>query len=226
MSATQQEFTTPLLPRVEFHVNRLKAVSVGGCAIALGMLIAYPPAAHQALRGTPQEICTAVVALSGATALVGFGLYILMRLLLWRGPAVVIDGHGVHDRRTGSIMLPWSCIHDIRPLDRHGGRERHIGIDTHAARKASGPLARLGLRHSEPVAIIGTFFLRSVTGNPVLDFVMPLTAMTPIDMSETPVSERTLSADAAFARNRFAFMLGFAVAAGFIPAVASFLIVF
>jgi hypothetical protein len=230
MSAIDHDFGTPLFPRVEFHVDRLKAAAVGGGAIGAGILIAYPPAAHQSLQGSAMDVSAAMIALAGATALVAVGLHILMRMLLWRGPAVVIDGHGIHDRRAGSVMTPWTCVHDIRVLDLHG---HHIGIDTlgdraeaHIPTPHSPPrlLSVIGLRHAEPVTVIDTFFLRSITGNRVLDFIMPLTALTPIDLSETPVSEKTLSADATFARNRVLSLLGFAVMAGIVPAVAAILI--
>lgn len=228
MSAVDQDFGTSLLPRVEFHINRLKAAIIGGGAVAAGILIAYPPAAHRSLLGPPQEICAAAIALTGAAILVAVGLYILMRMLLWRGPAVVIDGYGIHDRRTGSIMTPWSRIHDIRVLDRHG---HHIGIDTLAEPPASSrrpvtwPLSMIHFGHAEPITIIDTYFLHTVTGNRILDFVMPLTALTPIDMSETPVSERTLTADADFARNRMLSVFYFVVSAGLIPAAATILII-
>ena len=230
MSAIDHDFDTPIFPRIEFHVNRLKAAAVGGGAIGAGILIAYPPAVHQSLQGSAMDACVAAIALTGATALVAVGLHILMRMLLWRGPAVVIDGHGIHDRRAGPVMTPWTRVHDIRVLDLHG---HHIGIDTlddHA--KSSFPTRRvlpwllsvIGVRHAEPLTVIDTFFLRSITGNRVLDFVMPLTALTPIDLSETPVSEKTLSADATFTRNRVLSLLGFVVMAGVVPAVAAILI--
>jgi hypothetical protein len=230
MSATDQDFCTPILPRVEFHVDRLKALAVGGGAIVAGLLIAYPPAAQHSLQGTATDIGAATVALAGAAALVATGLSILMRTLLWRGPAVVIDGFGIHDRRAGPVATPWTRVHDVRVLDRHGHR---IGIDTDGNRaeitgptglSSRMPMSRTGMRHAEPIAVIDTFFLRSVTGNRVLDFIMPLTAMTPIDLSETPVSAASLAADAAFTRNRMISLLLFVATAGIIPAMAALLL--
>jgi hypothetical protein len=228
MSAIDHEYGTPLLfPRVEFHVNRLKAIIMGGGAIGLGILFAFPPAAHRSLQGSTTDVFAAIVALTGAAALIAIGLYILMRMLLWRGPAVVIDGHGIHDRRAGPVMTPWTRVHDVRVLDRHG---HHIGIDTldslsetvfPVRRRLSRILSQVGLRHAEPVTVIDTFFLRSITGNRVLDFVMPVTALTPIDLSETPVSAKTLAADAAYARNRALSLLCFTAIAGIAPAVAA-----
>lgn len=230
MSATDPGFSAPLLPRVEFQVDRLKALAIGGGAIVAGLLIAYPPAAHRSLLGSSLDTFAASIALAGAAALVAAGLYILLRTLPWRGPAVVIDGFGIHDRRAGPVATPWTRVHDVRVLDRHG---HHIGIDTHGNRTTSpvpapaslaGPMSRTGFRHAEPITVIDTFFLRTITGNRVLDFIMPLTAMTPIDLSETPVSEASLAADAAFTRSRMFSLLAFVLAAGIVPASASILL--
>lgn len=227
MSATDAGFAAPFLPRIEFHIHRARAALVGGAAIAAGILIAAPPVVRQSLHGTPLEVCAAVVALAGATALVACGIFVLMRILMWRGPAVIIDGFGIHDRRAGPTMTPWSRVQDIRMLDRHG---HHIGIDTAAVDAAPADSARawpfslLRRRHAEPLTVIGTFFLRTATGNRILDFIMPLTALTPIDLSETPVSEQTLSADAALARRRLFALLGFITTAGLIPAAAALLL--
>lgn len=224
MSVTEQGIAPQYLHRIEFHFDRLKAVVIGTSAILAGISIALPPAARRAFEGAPLEMGAASVALAGATTLVAVGLYILMRILLWRGPAVVIDNHGIHDRRTGAVMTPWSSIHDIRVLDRHG---HHIGIDTLASGNAADPRlpALLRRRHAEPLTVIDTFFLRSKTGNRILDFVMPLTALTPLDMSETPVSEKSLSADATFARNRLLSVSCFVAVAGLLPAAAAILTV-
>jgi hypothetical protein len=227
MSATDPDLAAPFLPRIEFHVHRMKAAAVGVAAIAGGLLIAAPPIVRQALSGTALEVCTAAVALAGATTLIACGLFVLTRIVMWRGPAVVIDGFGIHDRRTGPAMTPWSRVQDIRVLDRHG---RHIGIDTAPAARAAvdhapvWPRTLLRRQHSQPLTVIDTFFLQTVTGNRILDFVMPLTALTPIDLSETPVSEQTLSADAALARRRLLVVLGFIVTAGVIPAASALLL--
>lgn len=219
MPAGQYSLHAPLLYRVEYFIDRRKVAFVGCLSIAAGAMIAYPPAAHQALL-TADHAGTALVALAGAVALLTVGFYLLTRMLLWRGPAVVIDGNGIHDRRHGAVMTPWRCVRDIRALDRYG---HHIGIDT-----AAGDTTAISGREPLPLnarptsmTIIDTYFLRSATGDRVLDFVMPLTAMTPIDMSDVPVSEQTLSADAQIARNRMRAVLCFILAAAFLPGVAA-----
>ncbi len=76
------------------------------------------------------------------------------------------------------------------------------------------------------LTVIDTFFLRSQTGNRLLDFIMPLTAMSPLDMSETPVSADTLAADARLARFRIVGLALFIVAAGVVPAIAAATLLF
>jgi hypothetical protein len=216
MSISESVYSVPPLNTVEFHFDRRKASLVGGTGVLAGLLIAWPTAAAEALYGAAPEFAAAIVALAGAAALVATGLFLLMRILLWRGPVVVINGLGIHDRRRGAIMTPWSCVQDVRPLDLYG---RHIAIASYTGPENLAPPDR------EPMAVIDTFFLKSVTGNRVLDFVMPITAMTPIDMSEMPVSDATLTADAALARRRQLFTAAFVATAGVIPAIAALHIV-
>ena len=224
MSAAVQDFGVPLLHRVEFHLDRRKAAAVGLASVMSGCLIAYPGVSREVLLHGFVGSLTAAIALAGAAALITAGTYILLRLFLWRGAAIVIDSHGIQDRRAGDTVMPWSIIHDIRILDRHGHR---IGIETIAAAPKQ-PMQHQGLisaRMREPqpkrITVIDTFFLRSRTGNRVLDFVMPCTALAPIDMSETPVSEDTLSADARLARLHDAAVVLFIIIAGVIPAIAA-----
>ncbi len=221
MSAVVVSLGSPLIHRVEFHPDRRKAAVLGSAAMVTGILIAYPATAQQISVQGLAETVAAAVALVGATVLIGMGAYLFLRLLLWRGAAVVIDSRGIQDRRAGGAVMPWSAIHDIRVLDRHG---HHIAIETLAEsieeRTAPNvPLPRPARAHR--TTVIDTFFLRSITGNPLLDFVMPLTAMAPIDMSETPVSEDTLAADARQARLRSAAIALFILGAGIVPAIAA-----
>jgi hypothetical protein len=224
MSAAALDLGVPLFHRVEFHPDRRKAAAVGIAAVIAGGMIAYPAAIRQAPLQGFAEMLTAAIAVAGATMLIAAGAYMLLRLLLWQGAAIIIDSQGIHDRRAGDAVMPWSIIHDIRILDRHG---HHIGIETIAAtpeqpaRRQGWMPARMRQSHANRVTVIDTFFLRSRTGNRVLDFVMPLTALAPVDMSETPVSEDTLSADARLARLRIAAVVLFVLAAGVIPAGAA-----
>lgn len=214
----------PLSERIEFHIDRRKAAIIASGMLLGSLAIALPPAVRLSLFASGAEAGAAAIALAGASALLASGLYLFMRVILWRGPALVIDGFGIHDRRSGDIMTPWSCIHDIRVLDMRGN---HIGIDLGASQPAPAncgawafPAALLGNR-AGTLTVIDTFFLRSPTGNRVLDFVMPMTALMPFDFSETPVSAETLAEDDGIARRRVFARWCFVIAVGVIPAVAA-----
>jgi len=228
MSAFDQGATTSIYGRVEFNIDRRKASAISTGLILAGILIALPPAAHRSIFASGTEASAATVAFAGAALLISTGIYLLMRTALWHGPAIVIDAFGIHDRRSGAIMTPWSCVHDVRILDRHG---QHIGIDLGGAPslppkgKLPWPLTALNRHQTESLTIIDTFFLKSVTGNRILDFIMPLTALTPIDLSDTPVSPETLSADARIARKRASMIWVFVLVAGLIPGIAALSII-
>ncbi|MGH6618439.1 MAG: hypothetical protein ACREF6_02740 [Alphaproteobacteria bacterium] len=167
------------------------------------------------------ELLAAGLALTGASSLIAAGAFVLVRLLLRRGAVVVIDTNGIHDRRIDDALLPWSRIRDIRVLDRHGN---HIGIETlddDADAAIGSPHATPRYARTMPVTVIDTFFLRSRSGNRILDFIVPITAVAPIDMSETPVSEETLSADARISWRRKAAIATFVAAAAVAPAAAA-----
>lgn len=224
MSTAHCDFGPPFAERVEFHFDRRKAFAIGGCASVSGFFIASALTNGLLSETSAFEVLAVVLGLIGAAVLSAFGLFILLHVMLRRGPAIVIDRHGIHDRRSGAAMTPWSCIHDIRVFDRYG---LHIGIDTQATahperHRLITRLRRLIARdHAEPITVIDTYFLKSATGNRTLDFVMPMTALTPINLSETPVSAETLSADAAFARARLAIACGGVTLAGLLSTLAA-----
>jgi hypothetical protein len=108
--------------RVEFHVDRVKAIVIALSSILFGLVLAVPPSMHTASVASGSAVVSAFVALGGAVVLVAVGIYLLLRVAMWRGPAVVIDAFGIHDRRAGAVMTPWSTIQDLRFLDPHGHR--------------------------------------------------------------------------------------------------------
>lgn len=224
MSAQEMYPATPLNDRIEFRVDRRKAAVIATGMMLGSLVIALPPAAHRSLFASGPEAGAAAIALAGAAALLASGLYLFMRTMLWRGPAIVIDGFGIHDRRTGAVMTPWSCVHDIRVLDVHGN---HIAIDLGGMRPAPTerrfPVLSAMLRNNRTgsLDVIDTYFLHSPTGNRVLDFVMPMTALTPLDFSETPVSAETLAEDDGIARRRGLARWCFVFAVGVIPGAAA-----
>jgi hypothetical protein len=219
-------FGMPLFDKVEFFFDRRRAMGIAAAAIGAGGLIAYPVATNPSPASEFPALLATGVALTGSVMLLTIGLTLLLRLLLHQGAALVIDAHGIHDRRTGAPMLPWTLVHDIRVLDRHG---RLIGIETRGPANYA-PVQRghwlasaLRLPRAQPITVIDTFFLQSRSGNRILDFVVPITAMTPIDLSETPVSEETLSADAQLSRHRMIAVALFIVASAIVPAAAAIL---
>ena len=224
MSVASLGFATPPLERIEYHVDRRKAAGVAVTAILAGGLIASPALTQWHLIDEAGKLTAAVVALAGAAVMVMAGVFITVRLLLRRDALVVIDADGIHDRRTSGAPLPWSRIHDIRVLDRHG---RHIGIET---RDENGDATCSGKRRGAcaarpgPITVIDTFFLRAASGNRFLDFILPITALAPIDMSETPVSADTLSADARMSRRRVAAVSLFIIAVAAGPGAAALLL--
>jgi hypothetical protein len=228
MAAADMDFGMPLFEKVEFFFDKWRAVGVAAAAIGAGGLIAYPVATNPCPAPEFPALLATGIALTGSVMLLTVGLTLLLRLFLHQGAALVIDAHGIHDRRTGAPMLPWTQIHDIRVLDRHG---RLIGIETRSGISDALPRARLhwlprALRLPYATAtttVIDTFFLQSRSGNRILDFVVPITAMTPIDLSETPVSEETLSADAQLSRRRMISVALFIVSAAIVPAAAAIL---
>jgi hypothetical protein len=223
MSVASFDFAAPSSAKIEFHVDRLRAAGVASAALLAGGLIGYPAAVRWLWLDQPAELLAAVVALAGASMLIAAGLFVAIKLLLRRDALVVIDADGIHDRRTTDAPLPWSRIHDIRVLDRYG---HHIGIETREDSAEAGDAA-LRSPHSglpRPITVIDTFFLRSGSGNRFLDFILPITAVAPIEMSETPVSADTLSADARISRNRKAAVSLFILAAAILPSAAAILL--
>jgi hypothetical protein len=217
MSVASLGFGGAPFEKVEFHIDRRKATGVAAAAILAGGLIAAPALAQWHLIDDAGKLLAAIVALGGAAMLIAAGFLVTLRLLLRRGAVVTIDTHGIHDRRTSDGPLPWSRIHDIRVLDRRG---HHIGIETlEEPRDDSGKCVQ-----PRPVTVIDTFFLRAASGDRLLDFMLPITALAPIDMSETPVDADTLSTDARLAHRRMAAVSLFIVAAAVVPGVASVLL--
>ena len=224
MSTASLGFGAVPFEKVEFHIDGRRAAGIAASAMLAGGLIAFPAFTRWPLIDEPVAVLAAVVAFGGGTILIAAGLFVALRLLLRRGAVVVIDVDGIHDRRRTAAPLPWSRINDIRMLDRHG---RHIGIETcdENGDKAGG-WPKIGQYGAPPrhVTVIDTFFLRAASGNRFLDFILPITALAPIDMSDTPVSAEVLSADARISRRRLAADSLFVAAAAIVPGTAAILL--
>lgn len=225
LPSTTPEFmdlTSPVIDRVAFHVDRLRVSSVIFALAGLAALFSYAVVAHPPSDAGSMDMIARALTTVGAIALISTAIVLCVSHLFQRGPVVTIDERGVQDRRIGGYILPWHHIQDIRFLDDTGGR---IGIDVNAttvlpARRA--PLqAFLRIRPSNPMPIIDTFFLRSICGNRMLDFLIPITAFTHIDFVETPVSPEALRMDARIARQHDHRIAAFATIAILLPALAS-----
>jgi hypothetical protein len=213
---------SPVIDRVAFHVDRLRVSGAILTLSGLAALFAYAVVANPASGAGSMDLIARLLTTVGAIALISTALVLCISHLFRRGPIVTIDERGVQDRRIGGYILPWQHIQDVRFLDDTGGR---IGIDVDAttvlpARRA--PLrALLRLRPSNPMPVIDTFFLRSICGNRMLDFLIPMTAFADIDLVETPVSPEAMRMDARIARQHEHRIAAFATVAILLPALAS-----
>lgn len=214
--------TSPVIDRVAFHVDRLRVSGVVLALFGLAALFAYAVVAHPASGGGSMHLIARALTTVGAITLMATAIVLCASHLFQRGPVVTIDERGVQDRRIGGYILPWHHIQDIRFLDDTGGR---IGIDVDAttvlpARHA--PLrALLRIRPNNPMPVIDTFFLQSICGNRMLDFLIPMTAFAHIDFVETPVSPEALRMDARIARQHDHRIAAFATIAVLLPVLAS-----
>ncbi len=216
------DLATPLIDRVAFHIDRLRVIGTVTGLFGLAALFAYSVVAHPASGTGSIELIARLLTGTGVIVLISTATVVGIRNLFWRGPVVTIDERGVHDRRIGAHILPWHHIQDIRFLDESGGR---IGIDvdaTTALPSRHSPLvAALRLRRRNTMPIIDTFFLRSICGNRMLDFLIPMTAFAHIDLAETPICPEALRRDAQSARRHGHRIAAFAIIAILLPAVAS-----
>lgn len=212
----------PVIDRVAFHVDRLRVSGAVLTLSGLAALFAYTVVAHPVSGNGSMDLIARLLTTVGAIALISTAFVLCVSHLFRRGPVVTIDERGVQDRRIGGYILPWHLIQDIRFLDDAGGR---IGIDVDATTvlPARRPLlpALLHRRTGNPMPIIDTFFLRSICGNRMLDFLIPLTAFADIDLVETPVSPEALRQDAQIARRHDYRIAAFATIAVLLPALAS-----
>lgn len=222
ISPGTMDLASPVIDRVAFHVDRLRVGGVILTLSGLAILFAYTVIAHPASGAGSMDLIARLLTAVGAIALTSTATVLCISHLFRRGPVVTIDERGVQDRRIGGYILPWHHIQDVRFLDDAGGR---IGIDVDATTVLPDrrtPLrALLRIRPSNPMPVIDTFFLRSICGNRMLDFLIPMTAFAHIDLVETPVSPEALRMDARIARQHEHRIFAFATVAILLPALAS-----
>lgn len=212
----------PVIDRVTFHVDRLRVSGAVLSLFGLAALFAYAVVMHPVAEIGSMGLIARAVTMTGAVALMSTATILCFSHLFRRGPVVTIDERGVQDRRIGGYILPWHHIQDVRFLDDTGGR---IGIDVNATTvlpvKRSPLRVLLPMWSKNPMPIIDTFFLRSICGNRMLDFLIPVTAFADIDLVETPVSPEALRQDARTARLHEYRIGAFATVAILLPTLAS-----
>ncbi|MCG8546632.1 MAG: hypothetical protein MJE12_20730 [Alphaproteobacteria bacterium] len=210
--------------RVEFHVNRVTAGACVLTALALAVAWGYLAFAAPAPLHGIVDAAAMGAAIIGALLLLCAAFHIARRYVVTGGAIVAIDERGILDRRLSPYVLPWSHIRDIRLLDRHGYQ---VGIEIDPLtlmaprRRSTAYRSATQSAGSGRVAIISTAFLQSAFRDRAMGFLMPLTAISPIDFNETPVSEATQRADEHRVLRQRRCAITFGVLAFVMPAVAN-----
>lgn len=212
----------PVIDRVTFHIDRLRVIGAILALSGLAAIFVFTIATPAGATAGPMHAIARTLSTAGAIALVSTAIVLCFSHLFRRGPVVTIDERGVQDRRIGGFILPWQHIQDVRFLDDTGGR---IGIEVNATTvlpiKRSPLQILLPPRSNHPMPVIDTFFLRSICGDRMLDFLIPMTAFAHVDLVETPVSPEALRQDARIARLHEARIAAFATLAVLLPTLAS-----
>ena len=212
------------LDRVEFRVNRITASACMLIALALAVAWVYLAVGAPLTSHGIGDVAAAGSALVGAMVLLAAAVHITRFYILPRGAMVTIDERGIQDRRVGPYVLPWSHIHDIRLLDPHGYQ---VGVELDSRTLLTPPRrptpfsGPMDSTRSGRVTVINTLFLRSAFRDRALGFLIPLTAWSPIDLNETPVSEAAQRADGWHARRQRRRLIAFWALTLVVPAAAN-----
>ena len=217
-------FATPSFSRVtyRFDQRRVLACMLFAALLAAAMTFAALDPAQR--HNGPVDLIAMSVATAGAVILLAIAVGMGLPMLLWRGPVVSIDAFGILDRRIFPFALPWHVVKDVRTLDADGYRIA-VEIDPTASFRPADFVPRRSrwMLASSPglTPVVDTFFLRTASGNRLLDILMPVTAFAPLDLNELPVSEETRVADRkAGARHRYRILAVAAAVIG-LPLAAS-----
>ncbi len=212
----------PVIDRVTFHIDRLRVVGAILALSGLAAIFVFTVATPAGAAAGPMDAIARALSTAGAIALVSTAIVLCFSHLFRRGPVVTIDERGVQDRRIGGFIVPWQYIQDVRFLDDTGGR---IGIEVNATTvlpiKRSPLHVLLPAKSNHPMPVIDTFFLRSICGDRMLDFLIPVTAFAHVDLVGTPVSPEALRQDARIARLHEVRIGAFATVAILLPTLAS-----
>lgn len=165
----------------------------------------------------------ASIVLTGIFMLTGKAILLCVELLRWSGAVLTIDGQGVTDKRLSPNPISWDEIRDIRLLDDWGYQ---IALDVDAGLMPNGikqsiPALFRPRDHCPGNPIIQTYFLRSTGQSRLLDFLLPMTTMAPIDFNVVVPTQDVLDADRAVNRAHWEAIGAFIVFAAVIPGIAA-----
>lgn len=165
----------------------------------------------------------ASMVLTGIFMLTGKAIMLCVELLRWSGAVLTIDGQGVTDKRLSPDPISWNEIRDIRLLDDWGYQ---IALDVDAGvmpnRISQSIAALFRPRDDRPGnPIIQTYFLRTTGRSRLLDFLLPMTTMAPIDFNVVVPTQDVLDADRAVNRAHWEAIGAFIVFAVVIPGIAA-----
>lgn len=221
-AASPMSLSFPFFDRVDIFVDRGRLVACGAAAALLiaGLIFGL---AHLFPFSSLDYRVAASIVLTGIVMLSAKILAHCYRVPRWWTPVLTVDSHGVTDRRLGPEAIPWERIRDIRLLDDWGYR---ITLDIHAIPSCKSESRNLPARSAAPGAdaanpVIDTFFLRTPTGNRVMDIVMPMTMFAPIDFTLAVPTQDVLDADRAASRAGRQAHASFALFAIILPICAA-----
>ena len=208
--------------RIEYFVDRRRVllwISILLLSVAVLLTVLFD---RHNLAPLGNRIAAAIV-LTGIFMLAGKAIMLGVALLRWSGAVLTIDGRGVTDKRLSPDPISWDDIRDIRLLDEWGYQ---IALDVDAAPPPTGSarsipaLFRAGHNHpGNP--IIQTYFLRTKGRSRMLDFLLPMTTMAPIDFNLVVPTQDVLDADRAVNRAHWEAIAAFVLFAALIPGLAA-----
>jgi hypothetical protein len=208
--------------RIEYFVDR-RRVLLWIAILVLSVAILIAALFHlDGLSSLDNRIAASIV-LTGIVMLTGKAVTLCVGLFRWPGAVLTIDGHGVTDKRLRSEPISWDEIRDIRLLDDWGYQ---IALDIDAGltpNDAGRPVPALfGSRdHRSGNPIIQTYFLRTTGRSRMLDFLLPMTTMAPIDFNLVIPTQDVLDTDRAVNRAHWEAIAAFILFAVVIPGIAA-----
>ena len=208
--------------RFEYFVDR-RRVLLWIAILVLSVAVLVAALFHLDSLSALEKRVAAAVVLTGIFMLTAKTLALCIGLLRWRGAVLTIDSRGITDRRLRPDPISWDEIKDIRLLDDWGYQ---IALDIDAAPMPVGAdqsLPTLFGRRGQPRGnpIIQTYFLRTTGRSRMLDFLLPMTTMAPIDFDLVVPTQDVLDADRAVSRAHWEAIAAFILVAVVIPGIAA-----